>query len=153
MLRWKGSPKIARHLALHRVRCTTGWHRHASHPSRVHTHIRSGWHHTSELRRVLWRHMTAVSHRAHSKRIVHGLPERSTIDRWQDLVAVVIHCRMVHLRLTVHRRWPTEMIALGRELLWWQVVSWEAHLIVTITSLILWRAFKLVSSFPLRCRV
>jgi hypothetical protein len=91
VLRWKGSPKIARHLALHRVRDTTGWHRHASHPSRVHTHIRSGWHHTSKLRWVLWRHVSAVSHRAHSKRIVHGLPERSTIDRRQDLVAVVIH--------------------------------------------------------------
>ena len=58
---------------------------------------------------------------------------------------------MVHLRLTIHRGWPTEMIALGRELLWWLVVSWEAHLIVIITPLILWRAFKLVSSFPLRC--
>ena len=153
VLRWKWSPKIARHLALQRVQCTPRWHRHASHPSRVHTHIRGGWHHTSELSRVLWRHMTTVSHRTHSKRIVHSLPERSTINWWQDLVAIVIHWRMVHLRLTIHRRWPTEMIALGRELLWWLVVSWEAHLIVIITSLILWRAFKLVSSFPLRCWV
>ncbi len=101
--------------------------------------------------RVLWRHMTAVSHRAHSNWIVHSLPERSPISRWQYLVAVVIHRRMVHLWLTVHRRGPTEMIALGRELLLRLVVSREAHLIVTVSSLILWWTFELVSSFSLGC--
>jgi hypothetical protein len=43
------------------------------------------------------------------------------------------------------------MIALGRELLLRLVVSREAHLIVTVSSLILWWAFELVSSFSLGC--
>jgi len=61
--------------------------------------------------------MKAVSYRTHSDRIVHSLPERSAISRWQYLVAVVIHRRVVHLWLAVHRRGPSKVIALWRELL------------------------------------